>query len=104
MKEIIFLWRLRSLESKRLDLVDFVVRSASVVELVLRVNFIITVINRDIFEKLGSFLVQALQSSVRDVTACNVKLQLIKTSKTSTSYRYYKIYPITPMNPDPIRC
>jgi hypothetical protein len=63
MMERIFLWRLLSFESKRQDLVDFVVRSASFAEVALRVSFIITVINEDICKKLGSFLKQALQSS-----------------------------------------
>ena len=86
--------------SKGQDLVDFAVTSASNAELALRVNFIVMVIKEDVCEKLDSFLKQVLQSSVRDVTACNVKLQLSKTSKTSTRYRYYIIYPISHMSPD----
>jgi hypothetical protein len=104
MMEIIFLRHLCSLESKRQDLVDFVVRSASFAELALHVNFIITVINEDICEKLGSFLKQALQSSASDATVINTKSQRLIRPKKSSSFRYYKIYPIIPMNPDPIRC
>jgi hypothetical protein len=104
MMEIMFLWCLLNFELKRQDLVDFVVRSASFAELALRVNFIITVINEDISEKLGSFLMQALQSSASDATVINTKSQRLIRPKKSTSFRYYKIYPIIHMNPDPIRC
>jgi hypothetical protein len=103
MMKIIFLRHLLNLESKRQDLVDFVVRSASFAELALHVNFIITVINEDICEKLGSFLKQALQSSASDATVINTKSQRLIRPKKSTSFRYYKIYPIIHMNPDPIR-
>ena len=90
--------------SKRKDPVDFAVTSASNAELALRVNFIVPVIKEDVWEKLDSFLKQVLQSSVRDATACLVKLYLNKTSQTSTSYRYYEMYPIMFISPDPIRC
>ena len=68
MMERIFLRHLLNFESKRQDLVDFVVRSASFAELALRVNFIITVIKEDVCEELGSFLMQALQSSAMCAT------------------------------------
>ena len=67
MMEMIFLRFRRRLMSKRKDLVDFAVTSASFAELALRVNFIMTVINEDVSEKLGSFLKQALQSSAMHV-------------------------------------
>jgi hypothetical protein len=85
--EIIFLRHLLNLESKRQDLVDFVVRSASFAELALHVNFIITVINEDICEKLGSFLLQALQSSAMCATRGGVKMHLQKSPQFPTSYR-----------------
>ena len=90
--------------SRGQDRVDFAVRSASFVELALRVNFIITVIKEDVSEKLGSFLKQVLQSSASDVTVINAKSQRLVRPKKSTSYRYYEIYPIIHMNPNPIRC
>ena len=93
----------RRLASKRKDLIDFAVRSASFVELALRVNFIITVIKEDVSEKLGSFLKQVLQSSAMCVTKGGVKMRLHKDPLRPTSYRYYEIYPIILVNPDPIR-
>src|SRR5690349_16596609 len=101
---IIFLKARRHFASKGQDLVDFVATSASFVELALRVNFIITVRKEDVSEKLGLFREQVLQSSVRDVTACNAKLQLMKTSQTSTSCRYYEISCFICISLDPIRC
>jgi hypothetical protein len=101
--QMIFLRFRRCLMSKRKDLVDFAVTSASFAELALRVNFIITVIKEDVFEKLGSFLMQVLQSSASDVTVIDAKSQRLIRPKKSTTYRYYKIYPIIPMNPDSIR-
>ncbi len=89
--------------SKRKDLVDFAVTSASFAELALRVNFIITVIKEDVSENLGSFLKQVLQSSASDVTVINAKKHLQKSPQIPTSYKYYKIDPIIPMNPDPIQ-
>lgn len=89
--------------SKRRDPGDFAVTSASFVALALHVNFIITVIKEDVCEKLGSFLMQVLQSSASDVTVINAKLQHLIRPKKSTTYRYYNIYPIIPVNLDLIR-